>query len=100
MKYVLIDQILYWRDPSGMFLRCLDRFESSLFNIQLQEDACGGHKYWKATSFKILRAGYYQTTLFTYVYTSVKSCMQCQKFVGKQKIQSFPLKPISINAPF
>ena len=100
MKYVLIDQIMYWKDPGGMLLKCLDMSEVDLVTAELHGGACGGHKYWKATSFKIIREGYYWTTLFTNVYSQVKACIECQKFVGKQKLQSLPLKPIAINAPF
>ena len=83
-----------------MLLRCLDRSEDDSFTTNLHEGACRGHKYWKATTFKILRVGYYWPTLFTDVYAQVKSCMQYQNFVGKTKVQYLPLKPIAINASF
>ena len=59
MKYVLINQILYWRDLGGMLLRYLDSFETDLVATKLHEGVFGGHKYWKETTFNILRAGYY-----------------------------------------
>ena len=64
------------------------------------EGACGGHKYWKATSYKILRAGYYWPSLFSYVYQQVRARIPCQKFADKQKLLSLPLKPIAVSAPF
>ena len=39
-------------------------------------------------------------SLFTDVYQQVRACIPCQKFAGKQKLLSFPLKPIAVNAPF
>ena len=30
----------------------------------------------------------------------VKACPKCQKFVGKKKLKSLPLKPIKVDAPF
>eukprot|EP00253_Pinus_taeda_P017897 PITA_17897 len=64
------------------------------------EGDCGGHLFWKSTTNKILRVGYYWLTLFTDVYKMVKSCHKCQIFEGRQKLQPFPLKPIEVSAPF
>ena len=100
MKYVLIDQVLYWKDLGGILLKCLDNSEVDAVTAELHSGVCGGHKYWKATAFKILRAGYYWPTLFTDVYHQVRACVECQKFVGKHKLHSLPLKPIALNFPF
>ena len=80
MKYVLMDQVLYWKDPGGILLKCLEKSEVDVVTTELHSKVCGGHKYWKAIAFKILRAGYYWPTLFTYVYHQVKACVECQKF--------------------
>ena len=66
----------------------------------MHKGACVGHLYWKSTANKILRAGYYWPTLFTDVYQKVRACLECQKFAGKEKLHSLPLKPISTEAPF
>ena len=100
MKYVLIDQILYWKDLGGILLKCLEKSKVDAIILELHSGVCGGHKYWKATAFKILRAGYYWPTLFSYVYHQVRSCVECQKFAGKHKLQSLSLKPIAVNFPF
>ena len=59
-----------------------------------------GYKYSKATAFKILRARYYWPTLFSDVYHRVRACVECQKFAGKHKLQSLPLKHIVVNFLF
>ena len=100
LKYVFIDQNLYWKDPAWIFLKCLDRSEVDAVTAELHGGAYWGHKYWKATTFKILRVGYYWPTCFTYLYFQVKSCIEFHKFAGKDKSQSLPLKPIVVNAPF
>ena len=56
--------------------------------------------YWKETSYKILRDGYYWPSLFSDVYQQVRACIPCQKFAGKQKLLSLPLKLIAVSAPF
>ena len=43
---------------------------------------------------------FYWPTLFSDVYKEVSTCHQCQIFEGKRKLLSFPLKPISVEAPF
>ena len=66
----------------------------------MHEGVCGGNRYWKAATFKILRAGYYWPKIFSDVFSQVRACVECQKFAGKQKLLSLPLKPISAEAPF
>ena len=68
LKYVLIYQVLYWKDLGCIFLKRLDKSEFEVVTAELHGGACGGHKYWKETTFNILRDGYYWSTLFTYLY--------------------------------
>ena len=58
-KYSLIEEQLFWKDPGGILLRCLDKPKIEGVISESHEGACGGHKYWKETTYKILRAGYY-----------------------------------------
>jgi len=67
---------------------------------QFHTSMCGGHHYWKTTTHKILRVGYYWPTLFSNFFSFVKSCDRCQRFEGKQQLKSLPLKPIHVNGPF
>ena len=67
-KYCLVEEKLFWKDQGGILLRCLDQSEIGEVISESHEGACGGHKYWKATAYKILQAGYYWPSLFTDVY--------------------------------
>ena len=87
-KYCLIEQQLFWKYPGGILLRCLDKPKIEGVIYESHEGACGGHKYWKATTYKILRAGYYWPSLFSDVYQQVRACIPSQKFAGKQKLVS------------
>ena len=78
----------------------MDKPEIEEVIYESHEGACGGHKYWKETSYKIIIAGYYWPSLFLDVYQQVRACIPCQKLVGKQKLVSVPLKSIAMNAPF
>jgi hypothetical protein len=68
VKYCLIDNVLYWRDPLGVFLRCLNPQETQKVMFDFHSGLCGGNHFWKTTAHKILRDGYYWPTLFTNVY--------------------------------
>ena len=100
IKYFILNQSLYWKDPGGILLNYVDEDESHRSMFELHKGACGGHHYWKATSYEILGVGYYWPTLCSDVFATVKSCMECQMFVGKQKLKPLPLKPISVDGPF
>lgn len=65
-----------------------------------QKGDCGGHLFWKNTTKKILRAGFYWPTNFVDVYKIVMSCHEYQIFQGKIKLLPFPLWLVSISTPF
>jgi hypothetical protein len=100
VRYCLIDRALYWKDPLGVFLRCLNPQEAQKVMFDFHSGLCGGHHFWKTTAHKILRAGYYWPTLFTDVCRGIRACIKCQKFSGKQQLKSLPLKPVVVSTPF
>jgi hypothetical protein len=65
IRYCLIDQILYWKDPLGVLLRCLDPQEAQKIMLEFHDSLCGGHHFWRTMTYKILRDGYFWPTLFT-----------------------------------
>jgi len=99
-KFCIHENLLYWRDPSGILLRCLEKEQSVEVMHQFHSNICGGHHYWKTTAHKILRAGYYWPTLFSNVFSFVRSCEKCQRFEGKYQLKFLPLKPIHASGPF
>jgi hypothetical protein len=58
IKYCLIAQVLYWKDPLGVLLRCIDPQEAQRGIIYFHDNLCGGHHFWRAIDYKILRFGY------------------------------------------
>ena len=76
-KFCVQENLLYWRDPSRILLRCLEKEQSIEVMHQFVSSICGGHHYWKTTAHNILRAGYYWPTLFCNVFSFVKSCDRC-----------------------
>lgn len=100
IKYCLIEHALYWKDPLGILLRCLDPHEAQRIMSYFHDGPCGGHHFWKTTTYNILRAGYFWPTMFTDVCTKVRACPKCQKFAGKQQLKLLPLKPVIASGSF
>jgi hypothetical protein len=59
VKYCLVDQVLYWKDPLGMLLKCMNPQEADRIIVEFHSSLCGGHHFWKTTAYKILEAGYF-----------------------------------------
>jgi hypothetical protein len=59
IRYFLIDQVLYWKDPQGVLLRCLDPQEAQKIVFNFHDSLCGGHHFWRTIAYKIIRVGYY-----------------------------------------
>ena len=58
-KYCRINGFLYWKDPRGILLKCLlETKVRDKINVFHKKD-CGGHLFWKTTTYKILRVGFY-----------------------------------------
>jgi hypothetical protein len=99
-KFCILDNSLYWKDPGGILLSCILEDDTEHAIREFHKGDCGGHHYWKTTTHKILRAGYYWPTIFADVYKEVSSCHECHIFDGRRKLQPLSLKPISVEAPF
>jgi ribonuclease HI len=100
VNFCITDNLLFWKNPIGLLLRCVNQEEAAKVMNEFHNSECGGHHYWKTTAHKILRSGYYWPSLFSDVYKFVKVCDKCQRFEGKKQLKSLPLKPIVITGPF
>jgi len=100
LKFCVIDGALFWKNHEGILLNCITMNETNNVMKDFHAGDCGGHLYWKSTSDKILRAGFYWPTLFADVKKFSMSCHKCQIFEGKRKLLPLPLKPISTEKPF
>lgn len=99
-KYFILDQSLFRKDLGGIMLNFVEEYEAQIIMNEMHNGGFGGHSYWKATAYKILRVRYCWTSLFSNVFAKVRTCMECQIFARKQKLQPLPLKIISVDVPF
>ena len=86
-KFCILNKFLYWKDPGGILLNCLLEGEAKHKIKEFHSGDYGGHLYWKTTTHKILRAGFYWPIVFVETYKKVATCHQCQVFEGKRKLQ-------------
>lgn len=68
-KYCTLDNALYWKDPGGILLNCLNEAQEVMNDFHRGD--CGGHIFWKTMVNKVLRAGCYWPTLFLNLYKIV-----------------------------
>ena len=99
-KCVLINELLYKRDFSQPFLRCLAPNKSNYVLREVHEGACGNHEGARALVHKVVRAGYYWPTIQTDAKAYVKVCDQCQRFSNILKQPSEYLTPMMAPWPF
>ena len=78
MNYCLYEHDLFWKNPRGVLLRCIDREEAESLTAEMHEGFCGGNRYWKDTALTILRAGYYWPKVFSDVFSQVRACVKCK----------------------
>ena len=95
-----MDGVLFKKNYDGVFLRCLEREDASKIVKELHDGPAGGNYYGDATTHKILRAGYYWTTLFKYAHAYTRKCGLCQRSGGKLAKAVGPLQPITISELF
>jgi hypothetical protein len=100
VKYCISENQLYWKDPLGFLLVCLVESKNPWVIEEFHEGICGGHHAWRATTYNILRVGYYWPKLFSDVNAKVHACYPCQIFAGKKKLPALPLVPVKTETPF
>jgi hypothetical protein len=59
LKYVLIDNELYRRTPSDVFLKCLGHDDAILAMVKVHEGICGTHQSAPKMKFLLRRVGFY-----------------------------------------
>jgi hypothetical protein len=99
-SFQLVNDILFRKNFDGVFLRCLEKEEFERVLDELHSGDVRGHFGGETTAHKVLRDGYYWTTLFKYDHTLSHKCIICQKAAGRVKKTTFPLNPVTVDTPF
>jgi hypothetical protein len=104
-KYTILGDSLFRRFVDGLLLQCVNDDEAHKILHEIHGSLAsvihiGGHFFAKATTFKIIRNGYYWPFIFRDSYKFVRLCDKCQKFVGKEHFSAMPLQPVLPYFPF
>jgi hypothetical protein len=99
-KFFLNGDVLYKRNYDSVLLRCVDRHEASTIIKSIHEGCEGVHAKGPAMAKKILRAGYYWTTIEVDCYNFVKRCHKFQIYGDKIFVPLTPLNVLTSPWPF
>ena len=47
VNYCILDKCLYWKNASGLLLKCFPENDADKIKHEFHEGECGGHLYWK-----------------------------------------------------
>jgi hypothetical protein len=84
-QYCLINSVLFCVNYDGVLLICLECEYEDNFLKELHDGPAGGHFTGNTTSHKILRVGYYWSTLFMDAHTYARKCKTCQISAEREK---------------
>ena len=89
-RFVLTKDVLYKKDFSQPYLRCLNSEEADYVIREVHEGICGNHSGSWSLVHKLIRVGYYWPTMQKDAQTYVKACDKCQRFsnIIKQPTES------------
>ena len=99
-RFVLIKDVLYKRDFSHPYLRCLGNEEADYVMREVHERICGNHSGSRSLVHKLVRAGYYWPTVKADVEAYVRACDKCQRSSNIIRQPTEELTPMTALWPF
>ncbi|KAA3453237.1 rve domain-containing protein/RVT_3 domain-containing protein [Gossypium australe] len=96
--YTLLDSVLYTKGFSHPLLRCLSMFEVEYIIKEIHEEICGGHLGGRLLTQKILKQGYYWSTILEVTHQLVRKCDSCKRNAKIQWQSAEPLQIMSATA--
>ena len=99
-NYLNVDNTLYRHGVDSILHRCLTHDEAEVLLNDYHGGACGGHLSGLSTAQKILRAGYFWSSIFKDYVNAVKKCNPCQVFARNMHSNIAPLHPTVTFSPF
>ena len=99
-RFVIIKDVLYKRELSRSYLRCLNYEEADYVMREIHEGIYGNHSGARSLVHKVIQAGYYWLTMLKDVQAYVKACNKCQRFSNLIRQPSEKLMPMTAPWPF
>ncbi|KAA3487046.1 RNA-directed DNA polymerase (Reverse transcriptase), Ribonuclease H [Gossypium australe] len=98
--YVLDREILYKRRKDQILLKCVDAVEAKKILEEIHEGVCGTHANGFTMARKIMRFGYYCSTMEGNCINYAKTCHKCQIYGDKIHVPHLPLHVMTSPWPF
>ena len=100
VKFFVSNSILYKRNHDCVLLRCVDKVEVELIMTEIHSGTFGTHLSGHTMAKKILRAGYYWSTMEADCHQHSRTCHKCQIYADKIHIPLVPLNVLTAPWPF
>ena len=100
MKYILLDNDLYYKTIDGVMLRCLNKEEVKVVMCEVHDGICKTRQSAYGMKLLLRRAGYYWPTMLEDCFDYYKGCLDCQKFGNIQRAPTSAMNPIIKSWPF
>ncbi|PKI64516.1 hypothetical protein CRG98_015079, partial [Punica granatum] len=100
IHYFSSGEILYRRSFDSTLLRCIDEHESRCLMEEVHGGNCGPHMSGLMLAKKIMRLGYYWSTMETDCVKHVRHCHRCQVYADQIKAPPNELRPMTAPWPF
>jgi ribonuclease HI len=94
IKFVLLDDSLFYKSLDGVLLRCLGPEEAKRMMSEVHDGICGAHQSAYCMKWVIRQAGCFWPTILEDCFEYYKGCQDCQKFGNIQRVPASALNPI------
>ena len=100
IKFVLLEEALYYRTLEGILLKCLSAEEAKIAMNEVHDGICGTHQSAYKMKWLLRRAGYFWPSMLEDCFSYYKGCQDCQKFGNIQRAPASAMNPIIKPWPF
>ncbi|XP_031375657.1 uncharacterized protein LOC116190138 [Punica granatum] len=98
--YFLSGETLYRRSFDATLLRCVDENEAQRLMGEIHEGSCGPHMSGLMLTKKLMRLGYFWSTMEADCAKHVRHCHLCQVYADQIKAPPNELRPMAAPWPF
>ncbi|KAK9010715.1 hypothetical protein V6N11_043585 [Hibiscus sabdariffa] len=98
--YVLDGEVLYKRGSDQVLMRCVNAKEAQQITEEVHEGICGTHPNGFTMARRIMRFGYYWTTIESDCISYARKCHKCQIYADKLHTPPQPLHVMTSPWPF
>jgi hypothetical protein len=100
IKYVLLEDELYYRTIDGVLLKYLNEEEAKTLMREIHEGVYGAHQSAFKMKWMIRNNNNYWPTILEDYFKYYKGCQECQKFGSIQRVPASAMNPIIKPWPF